>query len=96
MDQSLPEREMSLIRTALEESAVKALEVHDLRSRLAAGRPFVEFHLVVPRDMTVAESHEICDEMEDAVKSIVPQASVLIHVEPEEKAKMVGRIAQIR
>ena len=95
MDKSLPEMEMSQIRAVLNGESDRVLEVHDLRSRLAAGRPFVEFHLVVPRDMSVAESHEICDEMEDAVRSIVPRASVLIHVEPEEKAKFDGGVEQI-
>jgi cation diffusion facilitator family transporter len=95
MDQSLPERDMHRIRTAIEANLGKAHEVHDLRSRLAAGRPFVEFHLVVPRGMSVGESHEICDDLETAIKQIITTASVLIHVEPEEKAKQKGLVVQI-
>jgi cation diffusion facilitator family transporter len=96
MDMSLPEGDMRLIRAAISENLGKALEVHDLRSRLAGGRPFVEFHLVVPADMTVQESHDICDRLEDSVRKVIATASVLIHVEPEEKAKQEGRVAQIR
>ena len=46
--------------------------------------------------MSVAESHEICDNLEESIKGAIPEASVLIHVEPEEKAKLEGRIAQIK
>ncbi|MFV1980108.1 MAG: cation diffusion facilitator family transporter [Rhodothermia bacterium] len=96
MDMSLPESDMKRIRSAIDDNLGKALEVHDLRSRLAAGRPFVEFHLVVPGEMRVAESHEICDILEGSIKTVIPEVSVLIHVEPEEKAKLEGRIAQVR
>lgn len=95
MDQSLPESDMRRIRTAIETNLGKAHEVHDLRSRLAAGRPFVEFHLVVPSDMSVGESHEICDHLEDAIHEVISTASVLIHVEPEEKAKQEGLVVQV-
>lgn len=96
MDRSLPEADMHKIRSAIAANLGKAHEVHDLRSRLAAGKPFVEFHLVVPREMTVSESHDICDRLEEVVKSVISTASVLIHVEPEEKAKEEGKVAQIR
>ena len=96
MDMSLPESDMKHIRLTIAGNLGEALEVHDLRSRLAAGRPFVEFHLVVPREMSVAESHRICDVLEGSIKVVIPEASVLIHVEPEEKAKLEGRIAQVK
>jgi divalent metal cation (Fe/Co/Zn/Cd) transporter len=40
--------------------------------------------------MTVATSHRICDRIEDALKTAVHDAEVLIHVEPEEEAKASG------
>ncbi len=95
MDMSLPESDMKPIRTAIDSNLQRALEVHDLRSRLAAGQAFVEFHLVVPKDMLVSESHAICDRLEESIQAVIPGATVLIHVEPEEKAKMVGRVTQV-
>ena len=67
-----------------------ALEAHDLRTRNAGRATFIEFHLVVPGSMTVAESHDICDRIEAALKSDVPGAHITIHVEPENKAKQPG------
>ena len=68
-----------------------ALEAHDIKTRMAGTVVFVEFHLVVPAEMTVRESHEICDRLEAALEQVVHGAQVTIHVEPEEKAKQRAR-----
>lgn len=64
-----------------------AIEVHDLRIRRAARIYFIEFHLVVSGNMSVKKSHAICDDIEVAIKNKLPNASIMIHVEPENKAK---------
>ncbi len=92
MDEAVPEDELEKIRQAISTEAVGALEAHDLRTRHAARATFVQFHLVVPGDMSVAESHAICDRIEAAIKSDVPDAVVTIHVEPEHKAKHPGGV----
>ena len=49
---------------------------------------FIEFHLVVDADMTVGRSHQICDRLEEALKAEIPSVRIIIHVEPEEEAKL--------
>ena len=78
------------IRQAISEQGGGALEAHDLRTRHAGAVTFVEFHLVVPGEMTVEVAHAICDRLEDALKIAVEGANVTIHVEPQEKAKHHG------
>jgi cation diffusion facilitator family transporter len=78
------------IRELVAESAVGAIEAHDLRMRHAGKLTFIEFHLVVPGAMTVAESHAICDRVEEALRAEMPQLIITIHVEPEAKAKQHG------
>jgi cation diffusion facilitator family transporter len=95
MDEAVPEEELERIRQAISKGAEGAIEAHDLRTRHAARATFVEFHLVVPGDMSVAESHAICDRIEDAIQSDVPHAVVTIHVEPEHKAKHPGGVPVI-
>lgn len=51
---------------------------------------FVEFHLIVPGEMSVRDSHAICDRIEQALHKDEPGTRVTIHVEPEEKAKPEG------
>jgi divalent metal cation (Fe/Co/Zn/Cd) transporter len=43
----------------------------------------LEFHLVVPGSLTVAEAHALCDRLEKALEAEIPGLSVTIHVEPE-------------
>ena len=78
------------IRAVVGESAAGAIEAHDLRMRYAGRITFLEFHLVVPGTMTVAESHAICDRIEAALKAEMENLEIIIHVEPEAKAKQHG------
>ncbi len=78
------------IRELVAASAAGALEAHDLRMRIAGRLTFLEFHLVVPGSMTVAESHAICDRIEEALKAEMDFLVITIHVEPEVKAKQHG------
>ena len=78
------------VRELVAESAAGALEAHDLRMRHAGKLTFLEFHLVVPGSMTVAESHAICDHIEETLRTELQHLMITIHVEPEEKAKQHG------
>lgn len=78
------------IRALVAEHASGAIEAHDLRTRHAGRLTFVDFHLVVPGAMTVADSHAICDRIEAGLKQEMKQLVITIHVEPEVKAKQTG------
>jgi cation diffusion facilitator family transporter len=90
MDEALPPAELARIREAVRTHGAGAIEAHDLRSRRSGRFTFLEFHLVVPGAMTVAEAHDICDRIEAALKAATPGLVVTIHVEPEGKAKHSG------
>ena len=83
MDRAVTPEEEEAIRAAITANAAGSLGVHDLRTRRAGSAAFIDFHLVVPADMPVGEAHEICDRLEDAIKGVIPGASLAIHVEPE-------------
>jgi cation diffusion facilitator family transporter len=90
MDEAVPEETLARIREIIASEAGGAVEAHDLRTRLAGSATFVEFHLVVPAEMTVYDAHEICDHVEAAIGQAVPECRVTIHVEPEHKSKHSG------
>jgi cation diffusion facilitator family transporter len=92
MDESVAADIMAEIRKAITASAAGALQVHDLKTRIAGRATFIECHLVVPGTMTVARSHEICDRIEAALQQAVDGAEVVIHVEPEDEAKSKGAL----
>lgn len=90
MDQAAPAEMVGQIRRLISEHGEGALEAHDVRTRHAGQVTFIDFHLVVPGEMTVAESHAICDRLEAAIAGAVEGAVVTIHVEPAEEAKQRG------
>jgi cation diffusion facilitator family transporter len=90
MDEAVPEKTLAEIRGIISAHADGAIEAHDLRTRLAGRATFIDFHLVVAGTMPVSEAHDICDRIEKALRTAVPDAMITIHVEPEEKAKHHG------
>lgn len=90
MDQAASPDILGRVRRVISEHGEGALEAHDVRTRHAGTAIFIEFHLVVPGDMTVQASHAICDRLETALECDVEGARVTIHVEPDEKAKQRG------
>ncbi|MFC3205224.1 cation diffusion facilitator family transporter [Aquamicrobium soli] len=88
MDRGVDSEEHMHIRDIISANSKGALEVHDLKTRIAGRATFIEFHMVVAADMTVGESHVICDRIEDALKAEIPSVRVTIHVEPEDEAKL--------
>jgi cation diffusion facilitator family transporter len=90
MDQAVDPETLFIIQASIEKAAAGAIEAHDLQTRHAGPVTFIQFHLVVPADMTVTKAHDICDRVENALREGVPGARVSIHVEPEHKAKHEG------
>ena len=87
LDQAADAETLARINAAIKESGHGALEAHDVRTRLAGPVVFIEFHLVVPGEMSVNEAHQICDRLEEALEAQIEGSDVVIHVEPEYKAK---------
>jgi cation diffusion facilitator family transporter len=90
MDAAPAEEIIARVRRLVGEHAEGALEAHDLRMRQGGRHTFLEFHLVVPGEMTVSAAHDICDRVEEALKAEVEGLMITIHVEPEGKAKHHG------
>ncbi|HVX82341.1 MAG TPA: cation diffusion facilitator family transporter [Devosiaceae bacterium] len=90
MDAAVDPRELAQIREIISTNAEGAIEAHDIRTRQAGRMTFIEFHLVVPGAMSVAEAHQICDRIEAKLRERVEESTITIHVEPEEKAKHSG------
>lgn len=55
---------------------------HALRTRQAGARRFISFHILVPDAWTVAQAHRLSEEIEERIRSLVPNAGVFTHIEP--------------
>ncbi|MGC8527488.1 cation diffusion facilitator family transporter [Acidiphilium sp.] len=90
LDRAPPPEMVERIHHLVAIHAAGAIEAHDMRMREAGQSRFLEFHLVVPGGMTVAESHAICDRIEAALRREMAGVIITIHVEPDNKAKHEG------
>ena len=90
MDEVTDLHSLDTLRDLIGENANGAIEAHDVRSRTVGSVTFIEFHLVVPGDMSVADAHEICDRIEAGIRRSLGDAVINIHVEPDNKAKHRG------
>lgn len=88
MDKAVGTEEHIRIRDIISGQSKGAIEVHDLKTRIAGRATFIEFHLIVDGDMTVRESHVICDRIEEALRAEIPSVRITIHVEPDDEAKL--------
>jgi cation diffusion facilitator family transporter len=93
LDESAPAEEVAAIKEAIARNAGDAIEAHALRTRHAGKALFVDFHLVVPTEMSTGKAHEICDRIEAGIRGRFEGAITTIHVEPEHKAKHDGAVA---
>ncbi|ABM44509.1 hypothetical protein X471_00056 [Bartonella bacilliformis str. Heidi Mejia] len=87
MDVGVEFTETMRIYDIILENACGAIEVHDLRTRVAGRAIFIEFHLVVPATMQVGEAHQVCNQIEEALEMEFENARIIIHMEPESEAK---------
>jgi cation diffusion facilitator family transporter len=76
---------------AAEEAAQQAIvgvrppvQLRRLRMRQAAGRVFADVVIAVAYDAAVPQGHAAADAVERAVQSALPEADVVVHVEPAE------------
>ncbi|WP_163654889.1 cation diffusion facilitator family transporter [Listeria sp. PSOL-1] len=85
MDERLSKKEEAEIKRIILTHKAEFIEFHDFRSRRAGAEEYIDFHLVVPSEMTIEKAHSLCDEIETEIGDFYSKAQVLIHLEPEEE-----------
>jgi len=91
MDVALSPAEIGKAEELIRAGLPAGASFHALRTRKAGATRFVEFHLTVPGEMNVRESHALCDRLEESIASHLAKASVTIHVEPQEAHEEPGK-----
>jgi ferrous-iron efflux pump FieF len=81
MDRELPDEDRAKIAAIVRgHGAVRSL--HDLKTRQAGLSIFIQVHLEMDPQMTLAQAHEISDEVERDLMAAFPGAEVIIHQDP--------------
>jgi ferrous-iron efflux pump FieF len=81
MDRELPDAERARIRRIAQTHAA-VMNVHDLKTRTAGLSTFIQLHLGLDPNMSLAEAHVVSDAVEHALLQAFPGADVIIHQDP--------------
>ena len=84
MDYTLPDDEVQHIEAILQDYAERGATYHRLRTRRSGTQRFIDFHLLVPGERSVQETHDLCEEIEADIRGQLGEASITIHIEPWE------------
>jgi len=84
MDAALPMTEQAAVHQILEAHKMRGLEFHAVRTRQAASRRFISFHVLVPGEWTVQRGHELVEQIENEICRVLPNATLDTHLEPLE------------
>jgi len=84
VDRSLPAAEVERIELLLMEHYPELSGYHGLRTRQAGPERYIDLHLEVPGQLSVVQSHALCDHLEQDLQKLIPGAEILIHVEPKQ------------
>ncbi len=83
VDVKLPEEEEAAIKVAImEHFAGEIVSFHKLRTRKSGNQRYIDLHLVMPRQVSIEEAHNMCDHLEKDMKDRLVHTDVTIHVEP--------------
>jgi len=82
IDTRLPEAEEETIRVCVLEYRSRVVGFHNLRTRKSGSQRIVDLHLIMPREASVDEAHEVCDLVERDIETRLQCVDVTIHVEP--------------
>jgi cation diffusion facilitator family transporter len=86
LDHALPQEEtarvLGVLRDFVGRYPAGELEFHGLQTRESGRDQFVSVHILVPGSWTVTRAHDLVEEVEAAIKDVLPHAQVHTHLEP--------------
>jgi cation diffusion facilitator family transporter len=83
LDAAIPVHELADIEKIFAEYRRRyGVEFHALLTRQAGARRFISFHLLVPDAWPVDRAHQLSEEIESRIRSLVPNAITITHIEP--------------
>jgi cation diffusion facilitator family transporter len=88
VDEALPSEELTAIQAAIAEfPSGEIVGYHQLRTRRAGARRYVDLHVQFRAGTTLERAHQIAHQLQDEIESRLHGADVLIHLEPEDKVR---------
>jgi len=82
MDTALPQEDLDLIDWVLDKYKSQGVQFHAVRTRQSGASKFVNMHVLVPNEWTVAHGHELLNQIESELKERLPNSNIFTHLEP--------------
>ena len=82
LDETLPPSQQAVIEDCLRNHSREVSGFHALRTRRAGNQSYIDLHLVMAKDISLEQAHQICDRIEAEIQSQLSETSVTIHAEP--------------
>ena len=82
LDETLPSSQQAVIEDCLRNHSREVSGFHALRTRRAGNQSYIDLHLVMAKDISLEQAHQICDRIEAEIQSQLSETSVTIHAEP--------------
>jgi cation diffusion facilitator family transporter len=81
-DYALPKEEQDSLISCIKEHNSQLVNFHAVRSRRAGSERFIDLHIVMPRNYSIAKAHDMCDHLEQDILGRIAHANIIIHAEP--------------
>lgn len=86
LDGSLPPKNIKSIEDIIYSCNNRCIRgVKNLKARRSGPSTDIELTMLFPKDMTIYECHQICDEIEELIRQKLGHITIMIHAEPESK-----------
>ena len=82
IDQEFNEEERHKIIKLLATYNDRVYAVHELKTRYAGSKPFIQCHLEMQGDMSLLDAHTISENISKELEELFPGAEVIIHQDP--------------
>ena len=81
LDVKLSDKEIKIIKDEINKYSSVYCNYHDLKTRRSGPTKHVDLHLVVPKDMSIKNAHDLCDKLEYDIETMLKNTHVMIHLE---------------
>jgi cation diffusion facilitator family transporter len=82
LDASLSGEDIEKINEILLGYLNKIFAYNRLKTRKSGPEKHIEFTLILPKSLSLQESHDLCDQIEAAIQDNIPRSTITIHTEP--------------
>lgn len=87
-DEALPDDELAILQQVIDSFITgEVVGVHDVRARHVGSRHQVDLHMQFSDGTSLRRAHYLSHQLQDAIVGRLPETTVLVHLEPEDRVR---------